>query len=212
MNASDTDGLFCSFLLHALSLCYFSHLGFIQTGISLYSRITQVTVHTVNLCQVAAAADRTHIHLQFLMAAVVTVSQRQIYSLIKAHLHRPAHQSTDGFFIVADGVFHILDLSSVAQFPETVLQILLFNRRNVLCHMTMEAVAHILPVRHIFNDAVLFTELLYLKAAEIFRRSRINGIQIAILFLKFLNLFIDMLQNLQRKLSIFYQRLLLYSC
>ena len=141
------------------------------------------------------------------MAAVVTVSQRQIYSLIKAHLHRPAHQSTDGFFIVADGVFHILDLSSVAQFPETVLQILLFNRRNVLCHMTMEAVAHILPVRHIFNDAVLFTELLYLKAAEIFRRSRINGIQIAILFLKFLNLFIDMLQNLQRKLSIFYQRL-----
>lgn len=73
----------------------------------------------------SAAADRTHIHLQFLMAAVVTVSQRQIYSLIKAHLHRPAHQSTDGFFIVADGVFHILDLSSVAQFPETVLQILL---------------------------------------------------------------------------------------
>lgn len=90
----------------------------------MYSGVRQIAVHTVDLGQIPAAADRTYIHFQFLMATVVAVSQRQIYTLVEAHIHGSVDQCLDGFGIVINGIFYILDLTAVAQIPETVLQIL----------------------------------------------------------------------------------------
>ena len=70
--------------------------------------------------------------------------------------------------------------------------------------MAVEAVAYILSVRYIFNNAVFFTELLYLQAAKVLCRCCIDGIEIAVFFFKLIDLFIDMLQYFQCKLTVFY--------
>ena len=59
--------------------------------------------------------------------------------------------------------------------------------------MAMESVADIFPVRNIFNDPVFFAKLLYLQSTQILCRCRIDRIEVSILFLKFIDLFIDML-------------------
>ena len=61
--------------LHTLTLCDLRHLGIIQSRISVYSGVRQIAVHTVDLGQILAAAFRTHIHLQLLVSAVITVGQ-----------------------------------------------------------------------------------------------------------------------------------------
>ena len=71
----------------------------------------------------------------------------------------------------------------------------------------MEAVAHILPVRYIFNDPVFHPELVYLHAAQILCRSSVDGIEMPVRFFKLVDLFINMLQYLQGKRAVFYQKL-----
>ncbi len=171
----------------------------------MYARVRQIPIHAVDLRQVLAAALGTHIHLQLLMAAVVTVCQRQIDPFIKAHLHRTPDKRLYRRYIIINRIFHILDLAAVRQFPEPVFQILLLNRCNIFCHMTVEAVADILPVRNALHDAILRAELLDLQPAEILRRRAVNGIQIAVLFLKTIDFFIDILKNFNRKRAIFHQ-------
>ena len=75
--------------------------------------------------------------------------------------------------------------------------------------MAVEAVTYIFSVRHVFDDAVFLTELLYLKTAKVLCRCSVNGIKIAVLFLEIIDFFINMLQNLQCKLSILYQGFLI---
>ena len=41
--------------------------------------VGKISVHTIDLCQICRSAYRTYIHLQFLMATVITVSQRKVY-------------------------------------------------------------------------------------------------------------------------------------
>ena len=171
----------------------------------MYSGVRQIAVHTVDLGQIPAAADRTYIHFQFLMATVVAVSQRQIDTLVEAHIHGSVDQCLDGFGIVINGIFYILDLTAVAQIPETVLQILFLDRRNILCHMAMEAVADIFSVGYTLDNTVFFTELLDLKTAQILRWGSVDGIQIAVLFLVLGDLLVDMLQNFYRKCTVFHQ-------
>ena len=48
---------------HRTSLRDLGHLRIIQPRIALDAGIAQISVHTVDLCQVFAAADRTHIHI-----------------------------------------------------------------------------------------------------------------------------------------------------
>ena len=136
------------------------------------------------------------------MAAVVTVSQRKVDTLIIAKLHSSADQCTDRLLIIADRVAHILDFSAVAQFPESAFQILFLNRSHILCYMAVEAVAYVWSVRDAFNNAVHLTELLYLKSAEAFCRSSVNGVQISVLFFKLIYFVVNIFQNLQRKLSV----------
>ena len=107
----------------------------------MHTAVGKITVHTVDLCKVFGTAYRAHIHFQFFMAAVVTVSQRKVDTLIIAKLHSSADQCTDRLLIIADRVAHILDFSAVAQFPESAFQILFLNRSHILCYMAVEAVA-----------------------------------------------------------------------
>ena len=48
---------------HRFPLRDLGHLRIIQPRIALDAGIAQISVHTVDLCQVFAAADRTHIHI-----------------------------------------------------------------------------------------------------------------------------------------------------
>ena len=59
--------------------------------------------------------------------------------------------------------------------------------------MAVEAVGHILPVRNPFHNPVFRPELLYLQAAQAFRRCPVDCIEITVLFLKFSDLLVDML-------------------
>lgn len=68
--------------------------------------------------------------------------------------------------------------------------------------MAVEAVAYIFLVGNPFNDAVLCTELLNLKTAQIFSRRSVNSIEIAVFFFKLVDLCVDMLQNLQGKSAV----------
>ena len=73
--------------------------------------------------------------------------------------------------------------------------------------MAVEAVGDILPVGYALDNAVFSPELLHLQAAEVFCRSRIDGIEVPILFFVFINLLVDMFQDFNGKLAVFYQRL-----
>ena len=64
--------------------------------------------------------------------------------------------------------------------------------------MAVEAVAHISVVRNIFNDTEFGAELLHLQAGQRFGRCAVNGIQIAVFLLKFVDFGIDMFQHFQR--------------
>ena len=126
--------------------------------------VREITIHTIYFSQVAASALRAYIHLQFLVSTVLAVSQRQIDSLIKTHLHSPADQCFYRFQVIVYGVLHILDFTPVTQIPKSFFQILLLNRGNILRHMTMEAIAHILPVGNSLYNTVFIAELLYLQS------------------------------------------------
>ena len=104
------------------------------------SGIGKIPIHPFDLGQIFTSAYRTDIHFQLLMTTIVTISQRKIDSFIKAHIHCPADQGLDRFRIVINGIFYILDLSSVGKLPETIFQILLFNGGDILGHMAMKAV------------------------------------------------------------------------
>ena len=87
------------------------------------SGIGKIPIHPFDLGQIFTSAYRTNIHFQLLMTTIVTISQRKIDSLIKAHIHCPADQGLDRFGIVINGIFHILDLSTIRIFPKTIFQI-----------------------------------------------------------------------------------------
>ena len=57
----------CVLFLHTFSLCDFCHLGIAQPCIAMHTGVRKISVHSVNLCQVMASADRTDIHLKFLI-------------------------------------------------------------------------------------------------------------------------------------------------
>ena len=172
----------------------------------MYTGISEIPVHTVDLGQITAAAHGTLIHFQFLVSAVITVRQREVYPLVESHVHRPADQCLDRLNIVVDRIFHILDLAAVRHLPETVLQILFLYGRDVLRHVTVEAVGHILPVGHALHNAVLSPELLHLQTAEILSRRAVDGIKVPVRFLIFFNLMVDVLQYFQCESAILHQR------
>ena len=133
-------------MLHTLPFRDLCHLGIIQPCISFDSGIRKISVHSLDLCQIGASAHRTHIHIQFLMPAVVTVRQGEVYSFIISFCHGASYQRFNRFYIVTDRIFDILDLSSVAQIPEPAFQILFLDRRNILRHMAVKTVAYIFSV------------------------------------------------------------------
>ena len=126
----------------------------------MHTAVGKISDHTVDLRQVSGTADRTHIHLQLLVTTIITVYERKVHALILPQIHCSTDQCTDGCFIVADRITYILNLTAVAQLPETSLQILFFNRGDIFGYVAVEAVAYILSVRYIFNNAVFFTDLL----------------------------------------------------
>ena len=148
-------------------------------------------------------AYRAHIHLQFLVTAVITVCQRKIDTFIISQIHCSADQSTDGFFIIANRITYILDLTTITEFPESSLQILFLDWSYILCYMAVEAVADIRSVRNTLNNSVHLTELFYLQTAETLCRCTVDCIQISIFLLKLVYFIIDVFQNFQGKLSIF---------
>ena len=125
------------------------------------------------------------------MTTVIAVSKRKVDAFIVAKVHRTANQRADSFFIIADRVTHILNLSAVAELPEASLQILLLNRSDFLCHMAVEAVAHIRSVGDTFYQSVHLAELLYLKTTQTLCRCSINRIQISVFFLIIVYLLVD---------------------
>ena len=161
--------------------------------------VGKISVHTVDLGQVSGTADRAYIHLQFLMTTIVTVCKRKVHSLIISQIHGSADQCTDSFLIVADRITYILNLTSIAEFPETSLQILFLDRSYILCYMAVEAVAHIWSVRNALNDSIHLTELLYLQATKTLCRCSVDRIKITIFLLVLIYLVIDIFQNLQSK-------------
>jgi len=165
--------------------------------------VRKISIHSVDLGQVMGTAYRTHIHLQFLVTAVITVCQRKIDTFIISQIHCSADQSTDGFFIIANRITYILDLTTITEFPESSLQILFLNRSYILCYMAVEAVADIRSVRNTLNNSVHLTELFYLQTAETLCRCTVDCIQISIFLLKLVYFIIDVFQNFQGKLSIF---------
>lgn len=62
-------------LLHGHSFFNLGHFGRVQAGVPFYPGIRQVSVHTVNLRQIMAAAFGTDVHVQFLVSAIVAVGQ-----------------------------------------------------------------------------------------------------------------------------------------
>ncbi len=169
--------------------------------------IGQIAVHAVYLGQVPAAALGTDVHLQLLVPAVVAVGQRQVHALIEAQIHGPANQRPDCFNVIIYGIFHILNLPAVAQIPEPVLQILLSDGGNVLGHMAVEAVAHILPVGNALHDAVFVAELLHLQAAQVLCRRAVDGVQVAVRLLEFIDPLVDIFQHLDGEFSVLHQGL-----
>ena len=192
----------CPAILHGFSLSDLRHLRLIQTGVPMNTAVGKISVHTVDLRQVSGTADRAHIHFQLLMTTVVTVCKRKVHALIISQIHGSADQCTDGFFIVADGITYILDLTTIAKLPETSLQILFLDWGYVLCYMTVETVAYIWSVRNPFNNSVHLTELLYLQATETLCRRSVDCVKVTVFLLILIYLVIDIFQNFQGKSTI----------
>ena len=74
-NASCKQGHYVcgSLFSHAFPFCDFCHFGITESCVAMDAGISQITVHTVNFCQVTAAAYRTDIHFQFLMPTIIAV-------------------------------------------------------------------------------------------------------------------------------------------
>ena len=121
--------------------------------------VGKIAVHTVNLRQVLGTADRADIHVEFLVAAVIAVSQGQVDALVVAELHCTLDQRLDRAFVVADRIAHVLDFSAVAELPETSLEILFLDRGDVLGYVAVDRI----------EDAVLFLKLGNL-VVDIFQR------------------------------------------
>ena len=164
--------------------------------------VGEIAVHTVDFGQVFGTAYGADIHFKFFVSAVIAIGQGEIDSFVIAQGHGAADEGSDSLFIVIDGITDVLDLTSVAQFPEAALQILFFNRGDFFGYMAVEAVADIRTIRNAFNNSIHFTELFYLKSAEALCRSSIDCIEISILFLKFIYFFVNIFQNFQCKLAI----------
>ena len=96
-------------------------LAAFRPGVSVDTAVGQIAVHPVDLGQVSGTADRAHVHLQLLVAAVVAVGQGQVHTLVVAQIHGSSDQALDGLDVVIDGVTDILDLSAVAQAPRNGL-------------------------------------------------------------------------------------------
>ena len=90
--------------------------------------IGKITVHTVNLGQILRTAYRANIHFKFLMSTIITVCQGKIDSFVVAQIHRTADQALDCLYVVIDRITYILDLASVAEFPESAFLFLFFDR------------------------------------------------------------------------------------
>ena len=168
----------------------------------MHTAVRQVSIHTVNLCQVLGAAYRAYIHFQFFVTTVIAVSQGKVYTLIISQRHRSADQGTDCFTVIVDRVSYILDLTAITKFPETSLQILFLDRSHVLCYMTVETVAYIRTVGNAFYDTIFLTELLHLKSAKTLCRCSVNCIKVTVLLFKLIDFLIDIFQNFQSKLAI----------
>ena len=137
------------------------------------------------------------------MAAVIAVSKRKVHTFIISQIHRTADQRLDRAFVVAHRIADILDLSSIAQFPESSFQILFLDRGQVFRHMAVEAVAHIRTVGYVADNSVFFAELFHLKSAQGLCRSSVDCVQNAVFFFILVDLFVDIFQGIQRKLSVF---------
>ena len=133
----------------------------------MHTAVGQVSVHTVDLGQVSGTADRADIHLELLMSAIVAVGQRQIHTLLITQIHRPTDQCFYSMYIVGNRISDILDLTTVAQFPESSFQILFLDRSNILSYVAVETVAHIRTVGYPAHDTVHLAELLYLQTARL---------------------------------------------
>ena len=153
--------------------------------------------------KILGTADRADIHFQFFVTTVIAVSQGKIYSLIVAQSHGTSDQGTDSFPVIVDRITDILNLASIAQFPETTFQILFLDGRHVLSYVAVEAVAYIRTIRYTFDDPVHLTELFYLKTAETLCRCSVDCIKITVLFLELVYFFINIFENFQGKLAIF---------
>ena len=168
----------------------------------MHAAVGQISVHTVDLREVLGTAFRANIHLQFLVAAVIAVCKGKIDSFVVAQIHRTADQAFDRLYVVIDRITYILDLASVAQFPETAFQILFFDRCNIFGYMAVEAVADVWTVGYILHDAVFLAELLDLQTAQTLCRCTVDCIQISIFLLKLVYFIIDVFQNFQGKSTI----------
>ena len=89
----------------------------------MHAAVGQISIHTVDLREVLGTAFRANIHLQFLMTAVIAVGQRKVDSFVVAQIHRTADQALDRLYVVIDRITYILDLASVAQFPDPVFRL-----------------------------------------------------------------------------------------
>ena len=172
----------------------------------MHAAVGQISIHTVDLREVLGTAVRANIHLQFLMTAVIAVGQRKVDSFVVAQIHRTADQALDRLYVVIDRITYILDLASVAQFPETTFQILFFDRCNIFGYMAVEAVADVWTVGYILHDAVFLAELLDLKSAQALCRCAVDRIQPAVFFFEFRNFLVDIFQYFQSKLTVFGDR------
>lgn len=92
-------------ILHRFSFRNFCHLRLVQTGVAMDTAVGKIAVHTVDLCQVLGTADRADIHVEFLVAAVIAVSQGQVDALVVAELHCTLDQGLDRTFVVADSLW-----------------------------------------------------------------------------------------------------------
>ena len=136
----------------------------------------------------------------------IAVRERQIDALVEALLHRAAHERADRLAVVADRVLDVLDFAAVAQVPETSLKVLLFDRRQLLGHMAVEAVGNIRTVGNALDNAVLAAELLDLKAAQALGRCAVDGIQVAVLVLELLDLLVDVFERFEGKCAVLGER------
>lgn len=152
--------------LHRFSFSDFGHFGFVEAGVAVDAAVGEVAVHAVDFGQVFGTAYGADIHFKFFVSAVIAIGQGEIDSFVIAQSHSAADEGSDSLFIVIDGITDVLDLTSVAQFPEAALQILFFNRGDFFGYMAVEAVADIRTIRNAFNNSIHFTELFYLKSAR----------------------------------------------